>query len=246
MSALLTVSGLSKRFGAVVTADGLSFEVPRGEALAVLGPNGAGKSTLLSMISGALAPDRGTITYDGVDVTTVPAARRSALGIARTFQVPRPFSGMTVFENVLVAATFGGGRRRQHANEAAAAAIEATSMGRLVNHRAGGLRLLDRKRLELARALATDPRLILLDEIAGGLSDQELPELVAALVRLKSTGVTVVWIEHVVHALADVADSAMCLAGGRIIARGDLRQVMADPGVVEVYLGAVAASGDLP
>ncbi|UDY23410.1 ABC transporter ATP-binding protein [Nocardioides sp. Kera G14] len=245
MTPLLRVDGLSKRFGAVVTADGISFEVPSGGALAVLGPNGAGKSTLLSMISGALKADAGTITYDGHDLTHVPAARRSAMGIARTFQVPRPFSGMTVFENVLVAASFGGGQRGHHAYERAASAIETAGMGRHVNEKAGALRLLDRKRLELARALATEPKLILLDEIAGGLSEHELPELIQVLKTLKAEGVTIVWIEHVVHALNDIADSAICLAGGEIIARGGVAEVMAHPKVVEVYLGAVAGAGDL-
>jgi branched-chain amino acid transport system ATP-binding protein len=244
-STLLAVSDLSKRFGAVVTADGISFEVPSGTALAILGPNGAGKSTLLSMISGALPVDGGAITYDGHDITHVPAAERSARGIARTFQVPRPFSGMSVFENVLVAASFGGGQRRQHAYDVAAAALERAGMSRLANDKAGALRLLDRKRLELARALATAPKLILLDEIAGGLSEHELPQLAEVLQDLKASGVTIVWIEHVVHALNDVADEAMCLAGGRIIARGQLREVMAHPEVVEVYLGALAGAGEV-
>jgi branched-chain amino acid transport system ATP-binding protein len=244
-STVLGVSDLSKRFGAVVTAAGISFEVPSGSALAVLGPNGAGKSTLLSMISGALPVDSGTISFDGTDVTALPAAERSALGIARTFQVPRPFSGMSVFENVLVAASFGGKQRRQHAYDAAAAALERTGMHQQANQQAGALRLLDRKRLELARALATGPRLILLDEIAGGLSEQELPQLVAVLTDLKASGVTIVWIEHVVHALSGIADQAMCLAGGRIIARGAVREVMAHPEVVEVYLGAVPDVGEV-
>jgi branched-chain amino acid transport system ATP-binding protein len=245
MSSLLRVDGLSKRFGAVVTADGISFEVPSGGALAVLGPNGAGKSTLLSVISGALKADAGTITYDGHDITHVPAQKRSAMGIARTFQVPRPFSGMSVFENVLVAASFGGGRRGHHAYERAAAAIETAGMGRHVNEKAGALRLLDRKRLELARALATNPKLILLDEIAGGLSEQELPQLLQVLKELKASGVTIVWIEHVVHALSDIADAALCLAGGQIIASGQVSDVMAHPKVLEVYLGAVAGAGDV-
>ncbi|WP_300680883.1 ABC transporter ATP-binding protein [Nocardioides sp.] len=245
MTPLLRVDGLAKRFGAVVTADGISFEVPAGAALAVLGPNGAGKSTLLSMISGALPADAGTITYDGHDITHTSAAKRSAAGIARTFQVPRPFSGMTVFENVLVAASFGGGQRGRHAYERAAAAVETAGMSRLANEKAGALRLLDRKRLELARALATDPKLILLDEIAGGLSEHELPELIRVLSELKASGVTIVWIEHVVHALNDIADSALCLAGGEIIASGTVREVMAHPKVLEVYLGAVAGAGEV-
>lgn len=242
---LLSITDLSKRFGSVVTADGISFGVPSGSALAILGPNGAGKSTLLSMISGALRADQGQVVFDGHDITGLPAATRSAMGIARTFQVPRPFSGMSVFENVLVAASFGAELGRRRAYAAAAAAIETAGMSRLVNQKAGALRLLDRKRLELARGLATDPKLILLDEIAGGLSEHELPQLLQLLGELKATGVTIVWIEHVVHALSDLADQALCLSGGRIIARGDLREVMAHPEVVEVYLGSMAGVGDV-
>jgi branched-chain amino acid transport system ATP-binding protein len=245
MGASLEVRDVSKRYGAVVTADRISFEVPAGKALAVLGPNGAGKSTLLSMISGAEKVDGGQLLYDGTDITAEPAAARSARGVARTFQIPRPFTGMTVFENALVAASFGGQQRRQHAYDRAYSAVEMSGMLRLADQRAGSLRLLDRKRLELARALATDPKLILLDEIAGGLSEHELPQLIDVLLALKSDGVTIVWIEHVVHALRDIADSAMCLAGGSIIARGDIRQVMADPKVVEVYLGALAGAGEV-
>jgi branched-chain amino acid transport system ATP-binding protein len=197
------------------------------------------------MISGALRADSGTVLFDGHDLTHLSAERRSSMGIARTFQVPRPFSGMTVFENVLVAATFGGGLHRQEAYDGAAAAIATTGMSHLANARAGSLRLLDRKRLELARALATRPRLILLDEIAGGLSDQELPQLIEVLQTLKREGVTIVWIEHVVHALTDITDQALCLAGGEIIARGPVRDVMTHPRVLEVYLGSTAGAGDV-
>lgn len=243
---LLTVTGLVKRFGRVVTADDVTFAVSSGTALGIVGPNGAGKSTLLSLIAGTVRPDAGTVTFAGQDVTGLGAARRSVLGIGRSYQVPRPFTDMTVFENVLVGATFGGGLRRRAARDAAGEALARTGLTPLANAPSGSLRLLDRKRLELARALATRPRLILLDEIAGGLTDRELPDLVATVRALKDSGVAVVWIEHIVHALLQVVDDLLCLAAGQVIAHGDPALVMADPRVVEVYLGSTVELADLP
>jgi branched-chain amino acid transport system ATP-binding protein len=235
---LLRVHGLHKRFGNVVTADGLAFDVYPGEALGIVGPNGAGKSTLLNLINGTLSPDAGTVFFDGHDVTRMDAARRTRDGIARTHQIPRPFAEMTVFENALVGAAFGGGAHQQAAYDAAYRALETTGLAGLADVPAGRLALLDRKRLELARALATSPRLILLDEIAGGLTDAELPALVDTIRALRAGGVAVVWIEHIVHALVAVVDRLMCLAFGRILAIGDPASVMRSPEVVEVYLGS--------
>ncbi len=237
MTNLLEVEGLSKRFGSVVTADGLSFAVREGQALGVIGPNGAGKSTLLSLITGVVASDAGSIRFADHDITRTRTADRTRSGIARTFQIPRPFGGMTVFENVSVGASFGA---RQLGHDASALAVEAlvrTGMLEHANTRAGDLRLLDRKRLELARALATRPRLILLDEIAGGLNDHELPALVELVGEIHRSGVTIIWIEHIVHALTAVVDDLMCLAFGRILARGEPAEVMRHPDVVETYLG---------
>lgn len=235
---LLRVAGLSKSFGRVVTARDVSFEVSSGEALGIVGPNGAGKSTLLNLITGTLLVDSGAVHFDGRDITTTHAAERSGQGIGRTYQVPRPFSGMTVFENVLVGASFGGNARRQGAFDRAQEAIASAGIASLANARAGSLRLLDRKRLELARALATSPRLLLLDEIAGGLTERELPELVEIIARLRDDGLAVVWIEHIVHALLQVVDRLMCLAAGDVVAIGEPRTVMNSDRVVEVYLGA--------
>lgn len=235
--ALLEVSGIAKRFGHVVTAKEVSFAVDGGEALGVVGPNGAGKSTLLNLITGALPVDAGTIAFDGTDITTMAAPRRAALGIGRTFQVPRPFSGLTVFENALVGSSFGGGAGR-HAKEQAWEALQTAGLTHLANVEAGSLRLLDRKRLELARALATKPRLLLLDEIAGGLTDHELPDLIAVIRQIRDGGTAVVWIEHIVHALLQVSDRLMCLALGDVVASGDPHEVMSSPQVAEVYLGA--------
>jgi branched-chain amino acid transport system ATP-binding protein len=194
MSPILEVEGLSKRFGKVVTADDVTFSVERGTALGIVGPNGAGKSTLLSLIGGVLPPDAGAIRFDGKDITRLPAGARSTLGIARSFQIPRPFVDMTVFENVFVGAAFGGKTGGQAGYDQAAEALEIAGLTHLANVPAGQLRLLDRKRLELARALATEPSLILLDEIAGGLTEKELPPLIELIRGLRDSGVTVIWI----------------------------------------------------
>lgn len=239
---LLRVDGVGKRYGQLTVVADLSFEVGPGEALGVVGPNGAGKTTMLGLINGTVPADQGRITFDGRDVTSLSAAARCRAGLGRSFQVPRPFSGMTVFENALVGASFGGRQHRQAAYDAARDALEAADLLHLADQRAGTLRLLDRKRLELARALATQPRLILLDEIAGGLTDAELPALVETIRGLGERGVAVIWIEHIVHALLAVVDRLLCLTYGRMIAIGDPREVMASREVQEVYLGSVVTA----
>lgn len=244
MSEMLEVRGLSKKFGKVVTAENVTFDVKEGTALGIVGPNGAGKSTLLSLITGVLPSDSGTITFDGQNITSLSAASRTKAGIARSFQIPRPFVDMSVFENVYVGATFGGGFHGQVGYEAAVRALETTGLVHLSEKPAGQLRLLDRKRLELARALATNPRLILLDEIAGGLTEKELPPLIELIRGLRDSGVTVVWIEHIVHALTAVVDELMCLALGRVLAIGDPQEVMRSPQVIEVYLGSTFDLGE--
>jgi branched-chain amino acid transport system ATP-binding protein len=237
---LLEVAGVAKRFGRVITATDVSFHVSAGEALGIVGPNGAGKSTMLDLVNGTQRPDGGRILLDGEDVTSVGAAGRSRRGIGRTYQIPRPFDGLTVFENVLVGARFSGRRRGRDAHRAAIEAVDMAGLGHVINTDAAALRLLDRKRLELARALATGPRLILLDEIAGGLTEAELPQLVELIGGLRDAGLAVVWIEHIVHALLQVVDRLMCLAMGEVVATGDPHEVMASNAVMEVYLGVVA------
>lgn len=244
MAAILEVSNLSKRFGKVVTADDVTFSVERGSALGIVGPNGAGKSTLLSLITGVLDADAGVIRYDGKDITRVAAGARCDMGIARSFQIPRPFIDMTVFENVYVGSAFGGGERGQAGYNSAMQALEVTGLIDKANMPAGQLRLLDRKRLELARALATEPQLILLDEIAGGLTEKEIPPLIEMIKQLRDSGVTVIWIEHIVHALLAVVDQLMCLAAGKILALGDPHTVMKSPEVIEVYLGTTFDMGE--
>jgi branched-chain amino acid transport system ATP-binding protein len=233
---LLDVTGLGKRFGSVVVAEDVSFSVAGGEVLGVVGPNGAGKSTLLNLISGVLAPDLGGIRLGGHDMTRQGAAARARAGVGRTYQIPRPFAKMTVYENALVGATFAG-RRRGEAADLALAALRRTGLLPHANEPAGALRLLDRKRLELARALAGRPAVLLLDEIAGGLAEHEVPELIEIVRELRDEGVAVIWIEHVVHALLSCVDRLMCLSVGRVLAIGDPHEVMTADQVREVYLG---------
>jgi branched-chain amino acid transport system ATP-binding protein len=234
---LLRADRLTKRFGRLVVVDEVSFTVADGEALGIVGPNGAGKSTLLDVVNGVLRPDTGTVTFAGRDVTSDGPAQRCRAGMGRSYQIPRPFGGLTTFENVLAAATFGARRRGRDAQSAAAEAMDRAGLTSRANTLAGTLPLLDRKRLELARAMATRPRLILLDEIAGGLTEAEVPALVNTIRRLREDGVTVVWIEHIVHALLNVVNRLVCLANGRLIASGEPGAVLARPDVQEVYLG---------
>ena len=238
MTTLLDVDGLAKRFGTVVTTADVTFSVAPGEALGVVGPNGAGKSTLLNLISGVVRPDAGTVRFDSQDLTRLDPAARCRAGIGRTYQVPQPFGKMTVFENVFVAATFGAGTHGQDGYDAARDALDRTGLRAVANEPAGALRLLDRKRLERARALATRPRLVLLDEIAGGLTEREVPALVDTVRELRAGGMAVVWIEHIVHALVAVVDRLMCLAAGRVLAIGNPHDVLRSKAVIDVYLGS--------
>ncbi|HTU74875.1 MAG TPA: ABC transporter ATP-binding protein [Trebonia sp.] len=229
---------MTKRFGRVVIAEDLSFTVGPGEKVGIVGPNGAGKTSLFGLISGDLAPNSGEVSFAGKKITRLDAATRCRLGIGRTYQVPRPFADMTVFENVLVAAQQGGGLRRKASYAAAAEALERTGMAGEANLPASRLGLLQRKRLEIARALATGPSLLLLDEVAGGLTDPEVTELVEIVRAINADGTAVVWIEHVVRALTSLVDRLLCLYGGAFVGDGDPATVLADPKVREVYLGS--------
>lgn len=234
----LELRGVRKRFGQVLVADGLSLSVPEGQLLGIVGPNGAGKTTLFAMISGNVRPDAGEIEVRGRDVTSLGAAARTRLGIGRTYQVPRPFEHMTVFENVLTAAVHGARLSRGDAHSSALRVLGLTGLLVTANQPAGRLTLLARKRLEVARALATRPAVLLLDEVAGGLTDPEVDELLGIVRTLKAEGLTVLWIEHVVHALLRSVDRLVCLASGSLVADGEPAAVMADRTVREVYLGA--------
>jgi branched-chain amino acid transport system ATP-binding protein len=238
---ILVMEEASLRFGALQVIDNLSMHLDEGEAVGVVGPNGAGKTTMLNLLAGQLRPDTGRIRFDGQDVTALPARRRCLLGIARTYQIPQPFSGMTVFENALVGASFGSaGRSDAEAADAAAAGLRRTGLLGRANRLAGSLTLLERKRLELARALATGPRVLLLDEIAGGLTEPEVQELVATVAELRSAGVSILWIEHIVHALVSVVDRLIAVDFGRKLVEGRPEAVLASPEVRDVYLGAEA------
>jgi branched-chain amino acid transport system ATP-binding protein len=234
---LLELRHVTKRFGRVVIAEDLSFTVGAGDTVGIVGPNGAGKTSLFGLISGDLSPDAGEISFADRQVTKLDAAARCKLGIGRTYQVPRPFTDMTVFENVLVAAQQGAGLRRRASYAAAAAALERTGMPREANWPAARLGLLQRKRLELARALASGPKLLLLDEVAGGLTDPEVAQLVEIVRGINADGTTVIWIEHVVRALTPVVSRLTCLYGGSFVGDGDPAEVLADPAVREVFLG---------
>ena len=239
---LLELDHISKRFGQVVVADDLTFSVGPGAAVGVVGPNGAGKTSLFGMISGDLRPDTGLIRFDGRPITDLDAAARCRLGIGRTYQVPRPFEAMTVFENVLIAAQQGAAEHGQASFELAASTLDRTGLRSDANRPAGQLGLLARKRLELARALATRPRLLMLDEVAGGLTDPEVTQLVAIVQAARAEGMAVIWIEHVVRALLDTVDRLVCLASGRMIGDGHPAEVLASPIVRGVFLGTPAES----
>ena len=240
MASILALEKISKRFGAVVVADGVDLALADGEALGIIGPNGAGKTTLFGIAAGTVAPDAGRVTFDGADITRTSPERRCRLGLARSFQIPQPFAGMTEFENVVVAAAFGNNEREAAVYERCAELLARCGLADKANRRAGGLTLLDRKRLELARALATRPRVLLLDEVAGGLTEHECGALVALIKAVRAGGVSIVWIEHVVHALLATVDRLAVLHGGRFIAQGDPHTVIKSPQVAEIYMGIEA------
>jgi branched-chain amino acid transport system ATP-binding protein len=241
MAVLLELAGVSKSYGALKATDSLTLAVEEGEALAVIGPNGAGKSTMFNLITGDVSPDTGRILFAGADITRMAPHRRSRLGIGRTYQIPHPFANMTVFENLLVGAIFGTGQRERDSYERCVKVLELTGLSSRANMPARTLTLLQRKRLELARALALEPKLLLLDEIGGGLTEHECQQLVETIRAIHARGTTIVWIEHIVHALVSVADRLMVMNFGQLLAEGAPQAVMADARVKEVYMGIPAS-----
>jgi branched-chain amino acid transport system ATP-binding protein len=237
----LTARGLRKSFGSVVVTDGVSFDARGGEALGIIGPNGAGKTTLFHLLGGSLRADAGSVAIDGVDVSAEPPHRRCRRGLARTQQIPRPFGDLTVYENALVGAGFGRGHAAPRAGERAMHAIERAGITELVERPARTLGLLARKRLELARALAADPVVLLLDEVAGGLTEAETAELCKVLDDIRRAGVALVWVEHGVTSLAGFVDRLLALDRGRVVAVGRPDEVLADPEVQRTYFGDEAA-----
>jgi branched-chain amino acid transport system ATP-binding protein len=234
---ILTLDKISKRFGAIVIANEIDLALGESEALGIIGPNGAGKTTLFGIITGMVPPDAGRVMYEGRDVTALSPARRCTMGIARSFQIPQPFGGMTVFENLVVAAAFGGGHREGHVYPRCMEILDKCGLADKANRVAGALTLLDRKRLELARALATDPKVLLLDEVAGGLTEHECAALVALIRDIRRQGISLIWIEHIVHALVAVVDRLAVLHGGAILAQGEPQTVIRAPAVAEIYMG---------
>lgn len=237
MGDILTLESVSKSYGKLKVTDDLSFTLQDGEAIGVIGPNGAGKSTMFNLIAGGVKPDAGRVKYQGSDVTAYSASKRCRMGIGRSYQIPHPFAGMTVFENLLVGGAFGDNVNEKECYDRCVDVLDQTGLLPKANVRAGSLTLLERKRLEMARALATNPRLLLLDEIAGGLTEHECHELVETIKGIHMKGVSIIWIEHIVHALLAVVDRLIVINFGAKIAEGDPNEVMNSPEVKQIYMG---------
>ena len=237
---LLEIAGLKKSFGSIIVADTLNLAMAPAEAVGIIGPNGAGKTTLFNLIAGSLSPDDGTIRFDGRDLLGMSPQGRCRAGLGRTHQIPRPFEKLTVFENLLVGAVHGRRKTEREVAQSCGEILDRLGLVRHANTLAGSLTLLERKRLEMARALATAPRLLLLDEIAGGLTEGECAELVATIRDIRATGVAILWIEHVVHALFAVIDRLVVLNFGRKIAEGMPKEVMQRFDVHQIYMGIEA------
>lgn len=236
----LQIEDVRQQFGALTVLSGITVAVPPGQALGVVGPNGAGKTTLLDIVAGGRRPTGGQVRLAGQDVTTSSAAHRTRLGLGRTYQVPRPFTSMTVFENALVAAARGAGLRRQAAYQAAYAALRRAGLAAKADVAAHRLTLLERKRLELARALATQPTVLLLDEIAGGLTEPETDALIGTIREVHAAGTTIIWVEHIMRALTQVVQRVVCLADGRVLFDGTPQGMLRDEQVQRAYLGGAA------
>jgi branched-chain amino acid transport system ATP-binding protein len=239
LTVILEAEHLTKAYGGVKVVDDLSVSLYQGEALGVVGPNGAGKTTMLNLLTGIVHPDHGRVVFAGQDVSSWSPDQRCHAGLGRTYQIPKPFEGMTVFENVLVGATYGRGQSEKASYELCARALHRTGMLPQANVLAESLSLLDRKRLELARALAIEPKVLLLDEIAGGLTEKEVLLLIETVKDLRSEGISIVWIEHIVHALLAVVDRLIAIDFGRLIAEGDPKTVINSPQVRDVYMGSM-------
>jgi branched-chain amino acid transport system ATP-binding protein len=234
---ILALHSVSKSFGALKATQDVSFVLEKGEALGVIGPNGAGKSTLFNLITGNVAVDSGRIEFDGADVTGQPPMARCLSGVGRTFQIPQPFDKLTVFENLLVAGAFGSRATERDVSGRCADILVETGLSARANDLAGSLSLLQRKRLELARAMATEPKLLLLDEIAGGLTEAECGQLVETIRSIHATGVSIIWVEHVLHALTSMVGRLLVLDFGKVIGIGRPDEIMNSKVVREIYLG---------
>lgn len=237
METLLRFDNVTAGYGRVKILTDLSFEVYRGEVFGVIGPNGCGKTTMFNALIGLIQPTKGEIHFDGRSITNMSANARCCLGLGRTYQVPRPFENMSVFENVLVAAVHGAGLSEHAARPECQRALEITGLYEKRGIRSGELTLLDRKRLEIARALGTSPQLLLLDEVAAGLTEAEVHDVMALVANLKAEGFTIIWIEHVIQTMVDSTNRLMCMSEGTNLLIGDPREVMGSKEVESVYLG---------
>jgi branched-chain amino acid transport system ATP-binding protein len=240
MDNILEVRGLTKRFHGVLAVNDVSFHLKRGEILGLIGPNGAGKTTLVSMVNGTLEPSAGEVLFEGQPMRGVPAYRRAHLGIGRTFQVMKPFPGMSAIENVSVGALFGangGERNLGRAREQARACLEFVGLGKRISQRADALGGPDRKRLELAKALAMKPRLLLLDEVMAGLNHVEIEQVIEDIKKVREQGISILVIEHIMKAIKSLSNRVFVLHHGEKITEGETAEVLRDPRVVEAYLG---------
>lgn len=238
---MLEVRDLSKRFGGIRAVDGASLAVNQGEIVALLGPNGAGKTTLFAAIAGFVRPDSGHVHLAGTEITGLAPHIICARGLVRTFQIVQPFGALSVRENIAVGAHLHHAARRKALARAEEVA-EQVGLGARLGQQASTLTVAGRKRLELARALATDPKLLLLDEVMAGLNPVEVAEIVPVVQAIRNSGVTILLIEHVMQAVVSLAERAYVLNNGRIIASGTTAEVASDPGVIEAYLGHGAAA----
>jgi len=235
---MLSVNGVTKRFGGLVALDKITFDVKKGEVLGLMGPNGAGKTTLLNVIAGEHAPDEGTILFKGHDITRLPPHKICHLGIARTYQIPQPFVSLTVRENLLGSTVFS---RRMKMSEGAALDDQIFGLTGLTEKKetlAGSLPILSLKRLELARALAGRPDLLLLDEIAAGSTEADIPRMLAAIKEIRNMGITIIIIEHIMKVLMGAVDRVIVIDKGVKIAEGKPSAIMCDNKVIEAYFGA--------
>jgi branched-chain amino acid transport system ATP-binding protein len=237
VTVVLETVGLKKSFGGVKVIDDLSITLDEGEALGIVGPNGAGKTTLFNLVTGVHRPDAGRVVFKGTDITHKARQDRCRDGLGRTYQIPKPFADMSVFENVLVCAAHARGKSERASYQRCVEVLEIAGLIDKANVQAGALTLLNRKRLELARALAGDPAVLLLDEIAGGLTEAEVDELIGTVKELRQGGLSIIWIEHIVHALVAVVDRICAINFGAKIAEGDPGDVMASAEVQACYMG---------
>jgi branched-chain amino acid transport system ATP-binding protein len=239
--ALLRVDGVSKRFGGFAALEDISVDIRPGERFGLIGPNGSGKTTLINCISGVLPSDGGSIRFDGHDITRLPAYKRTRRGIARSFQVPRPFRSMTVLENLLVAIDFaviGHGLSTRQADEEVFAILEKIGLADKARVSSGQLSQVELRKMELARAMAARPKLLISDEAMAGLAGSEIDEVLHVLLKLNAEGITVIMIEHIMQAVMRFSERVMCLDAGRVICEGTPQAVMDDKRVQEAYLGA--------